>query len=104
MPIDATPAERRQIVKDFKRALKETGLVIPMATTGHMLAFIQTLAHPEMVGVNPEMAHEQMAGRYSAQKAGALKAQAFDRQALGARGLAYERLDQLVVELLLGVR
>jgi xylose isomerase len=32
------------------------------ATTGHMLAFIETLDHPEMVGVNPEVAHEQMAG------------------------------------------
>jgi xylose isomerase len=32
------------------------------ATTGHMLAFINTLDHPEMVGVNPEMAHEHMAG------------------------------------------
>ncbi|MGE5123450.1 MAG: xylose isomerase [Acidobacteriaceae bacterium] len=31
-------------------------------TTGHMLAFIHTLDHPEMVGVNPEVAHEQMAG------------------------------------------
>jgi xylose isomerase len=31
-------------------------------TTGHMLAFIETLDHPEMVGVNPEMAHEHMAG------------------------------------------
>jgi xylose isomerase len=31
-------------------------------TTGHMLAFIETLDHPEMVGVNPEVAHEHMAG------------------------------------------
>ena len=31
-------------------------------TTGHMLAFIGTLDHPEMVGVNPEVAHEHMAG------------------------------------------
>ncbi len=31
-------------------------------TTGHMLGFIATLAHPEMVGVNPEVAHEHMAG------------------------------------------
>ncbi|GAB4554710.1 MAG: xylose isomerase [Anaerolineae bacterium] len=31
-------------------------------TTGAMLGFIATLAHPEMVGVNPEVAHEQMAG------------------------------------------
>jgi xylose isomerase len=33
-----------------------------MATTGHYLGFIATLDHPEMVGVNPEMAHEQMSG------------------------------------------
>jgi xylose isomerase len=32
------------------------------STTGHMLAFITTLDHPEMVGVNPEVAHEHMAG------------------------------------------
>lgn len=32
------------------------------ATTGHMLAFIETLDRPEMVGVNPEVAHEHMAG------------------------------------------
>jgi xylose isomerase len=194
------------------------------STTGHMLAFIDTLAHPEMVGVNPEMAHEHMAGlnfahgvaqameagklfhidlndqsfgrydqdfrfgavnlksafflvklledhgyngsrhfdahayrtedyegvkdfargcmrtylilkekaaqwktdkeiqalvaeinvddgstseshgEYSAQKVNALKARSFDRTALGARGLRYERLDQLTIELLLGVR
>src|SRR5215468_2652366 len=35
---------------------------IYMATTGHYLGFIYTLDHPEMVGVNPEVAHEQMAG------------------------------------------
>ncbi|MBI2404019.1 MAG: xylose isomerase [Gemmatimonadetes bacterium] len=33
-----------------------------LPTTGHMLAFIHTLDHPEMVGVNPEVAHERMAG------------------------------------------
>ena len=33
-----------------------------MATTGAYLGFIPTLDHPEMVGVNPEVAHEQMAG------------------------------------------
>src|SRR5580765_3448287 len=31
-------------------------------TTAAYLAFIPTLAHPAMVGVNPEFAHEQMAG------------------------------------------
>ena len=193
-------------------------------TTGHMLAFIETLDHPEMVGVNPEVAHEHMAGinfmhgvaqawdagklfhidlndqypgrydqdfrfgardikaafylvkfledvgyngsrhfdahayrtedyegvkdfargcmrtylvlkekaarfnadpeiqsllkeinaddgsmsgffgKYTPEKAKSLKAQAFDRPVIGARGLKYERLDQLTVELLLGVR
>jgi xylose isomerase len=33
VPIDATPSEQAQIVKDFKQALSETGLVVPMATT-----------------------------------------------------------------------
>ena len=31
-------------------------------TTAAYLGFIPTLAHPDMVGVNPEVAHEQMAG------------------------------------------
>jgi xylose isomerase len=167
LPIDASPADRDRIVRDFRAALKETGLVVPMATTdlfhnpafkdgaftandpkvrayalqktmnaidlgaelgakvyvfwggregtesdatknpvtsiqrsreamnflceyvldkkydlkfaleakpneprgdiynattGHMLAFIATLDHPEMVGVNPEVAHEHMSG------------------------------------------
>src|SRR5882672_1323136 len=35
---------------------------IYMATTGAYLGFIATLDRPEMVGVNPEVAHEQMAG------------------------------------------
>jgi xylose isomerase len=194
------------------------------ATTGHMLAFIETLDHPEMVGVNPEVAHDHMAGlnfvhgvaqameagklfhidlndqafgrydqdfrfgavnlksafflvklledngydgsrhfdahayrtedyegvkdfargcmrtylilkdksrqwnedreiqallaeintddgsmarfagRYTPEKAAALKEESFDRSALRARGLQYERLDQLTVEVLLGVR
>jgi xylose isomerase len=167
IPIDATPVEAEAIKKDFRKALKDTGLVVPMATTnlfgdpifkdgaftandpkvrayalqktmqaidlgiefgakvyvfwggregtesdssksavesikrnrealnflceyaldnkydlkfaleakpneprgdiynptiGHMLAFIQTLDHPDMVGVNPEVAHEHMSG------------------------------------------
>lgn len=167
IPIDATPAEHDKIVADFKQALADTGLVVPMATTnlfndptfkdgaftsndpnvrayalqktmnaidlgvelgakvyvfwggregaesdsaksaldagkrmreamnffceyvidqgyelkfalepkpneprsnmylptvGHALAFAETLDHPEMVGVNPEVAHEHMAG------------------------------------------
>ena len=33
-----------------------------MATTGAYLGFIATLDHPDLVGVNPEVAHEHMAG------------------------------------------
>jgi xylose isomerase len=50
----------------FKFALEakpnEPRADIYSATTGHYLGFIPTLAHPEMVGVNPEVAHEHMAG------------------------------------------
>ncbi len=35
---------------------------ILLPTLGHALAFISTLEHHEMVGVNPEVGHEQMAG------------------------------------------
>ncbi len=35
---------------------------IYLATTGSILHFIETLEHAEMVGVNPEVAHETMAG------------------------------------------
>lgn len=45
-----------------------------------------------------------MLGVYTAEKAASLKARAFDRDALGARGLSYERLDQLTLDVLLGVR
>ena len=33
IPIDATPAEEETIKKDFRKALKDTGLIVPMATT-----------------------------------------------------------------------
>ena len=35
---------------------------ILLPTIGHALAFISTLEHHEMVGLNPEVGHEQMAG------------------------------------------
>jgi len=35
---------------------------ILLPTIGHALAFITELAHPDMVGLNPEVGHEQMAG------------------------------------------
>ncbi len=35
---------------------------ILLPTAGHALAFINELAHPELVGINPEVGHEEMAG------------------------------------------
>jgi xylose isomerase len=43
-------------------------------------------------------------GKYTAEKAASLKAHSFDRKAISNRGLKYERLDQLTIDLLLGVR
>src|ERR1017187_5326095 len=46
---------------------------ILLPTVGHALAFISSLEHPELVGVNPEVGHEQMAGlNYAAGVAQAL--------------------------------
>src|SRR2546427_6038367 len=51
---------------DYKFALEakpnEPRGDIYLPTTGAMLAFIETLDDPSMVGVNPEVAHETMAG------------------------------------------
>ncbi len=33
IPIDATPAERDRILKEFRQALADTGVIVPMATT-----------------------------------------------------------------------
>src|SRR4029078_10563685 len=33
VPIDASPADRDRIVRDFRRALDSTGMKVPMATT-----------------------------------------------------------------------
>ena len=51
---------------DYKFALEakpnEPRGDIYLPTTGAMLGFIAKLDHPEMVGVNPEVGHEQMSG------------------------------------------
>lgn len=43
-------------------------------------------------------------GSYTTRRANALKKQAFDRRTIGRRGLNYEKLDQLTIEILLGTR
>ena len=46
----------------------------------------------------------ELLGPYSRVRAEALQTSNWDRQTLGRHGQPYERLDQLVVDLLLGVR
>ena len=89
-------------VKDFARGCMRTYLILKeKAAQFNADKEIQSLLaeiHADDGGMNPYF------GKYSAQKADALKAQTFDRVALGKRGMKYERLDQLTIDLLLGVR
>jgi len=61
---------------------------ILLPTIGHALHFITTLAHPDMVGLNPEVAHETMAG---------LSAAAGIAQALWAGKLFHVDLNSQVI-------
>jgi xylose isomerase len=62
----------------------------------------------EHAGIQQLLAELRVAGAdavgpYTPERSAALAARVFDREALARRRLPYERLDQLVVELLLGV-
>jgi xylose isomerase len=89
-------------VKDFARGCMRTYLILKeKAARFNADAEILTLLK-EIVA--DDGSAPAWGGGYSAAKVAALKSHTFDRKALGARGLPYERLDQLTVELLLGVR
>jgi len=66
---------------------------ILLPTVGHAMAFIETLEHPELVGVNPEVGHEQMAGlNFTAGIAQALEAgKLFHIDLNGQRGIKYDQ-------------
>ncbi|MCO1598195.1 xylose isomerase [Micromonospora sp. RHAY321] len=66
---------------------------ILLPTVGHALAFISQLAHPEMVGLNPEVGHEQMAGlNYAHGIAQALwQGKLFHLDLNGQRGIKYDQ-------------
>ncbi len=89
-------------VKDFARGCMRTYLILKAkAAQFNADPEIQALLaeiHADDAGVAP------LLGAYSREKAGALKQHAFNRIALGNRGMQYERLDQLVFDLLMGVR
>lgn len=94
--------EDYQGVKDFARGCMRTYLILKEKAR-------QWNADPEIRAlleeINADSDHlSEMMGAYSKDKAGQLKTYVFDRAALGRRGLKYERLDQLTIEILLGVR
>ncbi|QAY74779.1 xylose isomerase [Agromyces protaetiae] len=66
---------------------------ILLPTVGHALAFINELEHPELVGLNPEVGHEQMAGlNFSAGIAQALwHGKLFHIDLNGQRGIKYDQ-------------
>ncbi len=66
---------------------------ILLPTVGHALAFITTLERPELVGVNPEVGHEQMAGlNFAAGVAQALyHGKLFHIDLNGQRGIKYDQ-------------
>jgi len=89
-------------VKDFARGCMRTYLILKDKAA-------RFNADPEVQALLRDINADDGAlapyfGKYSASKAAALKAHAFDRPAIGRRGLKYERLDQLTVEILTGVR
>ncbi len=89
-------------VKDFARGCMRTYLILKEKAA-------QFNADPEIQALLAEINADDgsMApyfGKYSAEKAAALRAHSFDRKAIAQRGLKYERLDQLTIDLLLGVR
>jgi len=89
-------------VKDFARGCMRTYLILKeKAARWNADAEIQALLD-EIHADDGEM--DAYKGQYTAEKAAALKQAEFDRIALGKKGIPYERLDQLTIEVLLGVR
>ncbi len=89
-------------VKDFARGCMRTYLMLKEKVA-------QFNSDPEIQGILAEINREdpEMApffGKYSHEKANKIKAYSFDRPAISGRGLKYERLDQLTIDLLLGMR
>ncbi|MCS6776345.1 MAG: xylose isomerase [Chloroherpetonaceae bacterium] len=89
-------------VWDFARGCMRTYLILKEKAR-------QFNADPEIQGLLQELNADpdnlgNLLRAYSRENADRLSAMAFDRAALGRRGYAYERLDQLTIELLMGIR
>jgi xylose isomerase len=88
-------------VKDFARGCMRTYLILKEKAArwradGEITALLAEIAEPGAAG--PQV------GEYTAQGAEALLGHEFDRARLAAKKLAYERLDQLTMDVLFGVR
>ncbi|HET9358530.1 MAG TPA: hypothetical protein VFO58_02215, partial [Vicinamibacterales bacterium] len=90
--------EDEEGVWDFARGCMRTYLILKakarqFAEDREIQSLLDELRGPDQIPLGP----------YNRERARELKASAFDRQSLASRRLPYERLDQLVVDLLLGV-
>jgi xylose isomerase len=90
--------EDEEGVWDFARGCMRTYLILKakarqFAEDREIQALLDELRGPDRNALGP----------YSRERARELKASTFDRQSLASRRLPYERLDQLVVDLLLGI-
>jgi xylose isomerase len=89
-------------VKDFARGCMRTYLILKekaaQFNADPQIRDLLAEIHADDGSMNPYF------GSYSSRKASALKSQSFDRAVIARRGLKYERLDQLTIDLLLGVR
>jgi xylose isomerase len=91
--------ESEEGVWDFARGCMRTYLILKekarqFRENAQIQAVLAEIQQPD---------RQAKVGPYSAQRRDALASRAFDREALAKRALPYERLDQLVVDLLLGV-
>ncbi|HKV41792.1 MAG TPA: xylose isomerase, partial [Blastocatellia bacterium] len=86
-------------VKDFARGCMRTYLILKDKAA-------RWNASPEIKAILAEIAEKNASvppvGKYSKAGATALQGRTFDRTALASKGLQYERLDQLTVDILLG--
>ena len=88
-------------VKDFARGCMRTYLILKEKAT-------RWNNDPDIKSIVAEIAKKNSTGssqgKFEKGKAASLLARNFDRASLAAKGLQYERLDQLTLDILLGVR
>jgi len=88
-------------VRDFARGSMRTYLILKdKARRWNEDAEIQSL----LAEINEGDANIPATGKFDKERHAQLEAHAFDRRALAGKRLPYERLDQLTLEILLGVR